>query len=37
MAQKSNAYRVLFENLLERENFKDLGVGRSLILKWIFK
>ena len=37
MGEGRGAYRVWWENVSERENFGDIGMVRSIILKWIFK
>ena len=35
--KRIGTYSGLWENLRERDNFKDLDVDGRIILKWIFK
>ena len=34
---RNDVYRVLWRNLRERDHFQGLGIGRIIILKWIFR
>jgi hypothetical protein len=34
--ERSSAYRVLLEKLRETDHLEDLGIDRSIILRWIF-
>jgi len=34
---RNGVYRVLWRNLRERDHFQGLGIGRIIILKWIFR
>ena len=37
MGVRKGVYRVLWRNLREREHLQSLGLGRIIILKWIFR
>jgi hypothetical protein len=37
MGDERGAYRVLGEDLMERDHLEDLRLGGSVILKWILK
>jgi hypothetical protein len=37
MGEKSSYQKVLFENLKERDNWEDLGIDVTIILKCILK
>jgi hypothetical protein len=37
LGEKKTAYRVLVENSKQRKDFKDLGVDRTIMLKWMLK
>jgi len=37
MGVRKSVYGVLWRNLRERDRFQGLGVGRIIILKWIFR
>jgi hypothetical protein len=36
MREMRNAYKILVENLKERDHTKDLGVDGRIVLEWIF-
>jgi hypothetical protein len=35
--ERRDAYRVLVGDLRERDHLEDVGMDRTIILKWIFK
>jgi hypothetical protein len=37
MREEMGVYRVLVENLRERDHWGDLGLGGRIILGWIFR
>jgi hypothetical protein len=37
MGDRRGAYRILLEELRERDHLEDLGVDGMVLLKWMFK